>query len=298
MSLSYAEGDTTTVDGIHTIESGLEGTINVHQKDIVIATLGSMTADSSTGTNTSAPAPAEPPLSAPDGAWAFWERISKDSSRFGNPSHFYTRIPDSNWESFTITTSSPELVNHLTEWSHNTPGTGALITFRDSAWLMSLVVPHQPYFATQPKDVQILWGYGLRTQKEGNFVKKHMYTCTGEEIMTELLGHLNFPLQPILEHSITIPCIMPYITSQFLTREYKDRPTVLPKHTKNLAFVGQFVEIPEDVVFTVEYSVRGAQMAVFELMDLDKKPKSIYKGEYDVEVLTAAMKTLLFSAGS
>jgi len=31
------------------------------------------------------------------------------------------------------------------------------------------------------------------------------------------------------------------------------------------------VEIPDDVVFTVEYSVRAAQMAVYELLGIDRK---------------------------
>jgi len=31
----------------------------------------------------------------------------------------------------------------------------------------------------------------------------------------------------------------------------------------NLAFLGQFAELPDDVVFTVEYSVRSAQIAVY-----------------------------------
>jgi oleate hydratase len=35
--------------------------------------------------------------------------------------------------------------------------------------------------------------------------------------------------------------------------------------------IGQFVEIPEDVVFTVEYSVRAAQIAVYEFLHSDKK---------------------------
>ena len=41
--------------------------------------------------------------------------------------------------------------------------------------------------------------------------------------------------------------------------------------SKNLAFISQFVEIPDDVVFTVEYSVRAAQMAVYELLGIDRK---------------------------
>ena len=32
--------------------------------------------------------------------------------------------------------------------------------------------------------------------------------------------------------------------------------------------MSQFVEIAEDVVFTIEYSVRAAQMAVYEMLDL------------------------------
>src|ERR1022692_1182438 len=50
-----------------------------------------------------------------------------------------------------------------------------------------------------------------------------------------------------------------------------DRPLPVPRGSWNLAFVSQFVEIPDDVVFTVEYSVRAAQMAVYELLDIDRK---------------------------
>ena len=80
--------------------------------------------------------------------------------------------------------------------------------------------------------------------------------------------------------------MMPYITSQFLTREHNDRPQVLPKDTTNMAFVGQFVEISEDVMFTVENSLRGKQMAAFKIMRLKNSPKAIYKSECNVEVLT------------
>lgn len=271
--------------------------INVHARDIVIITLGSMTADSSLGGNNRVPAPlpnVPKALAAPDGAWGLWERISQDRNNFGNPFNFYSRSPESNWESFTVTLKDPEFFKRIEEWSHNQPGTGALVTFKDSNWLVSIVVPHQPHFLNQPEDVQVFWGYGLFTDRCGNFVEKPMGACTGQEIMIELLGHLNFPLHPILENSITVPCMLPYITSQFLTRKHTDRPQVIPTGTTNLAFVGQFVEIPQDVVFTVEYSVRGAQMAVFELMGLKKKPKSIYKGEHDPRVLAKVLEKLLF----
>ncbi len=46
---------------------------------------------------------------------------------------------------------------------------------------------------------------------------------------------------------------------------------VVPRSSKNLALISQFVEIPDDVVFTVEYSVRAAQMAVYEFLNIDRK---------------------------
>ena len=64
---------------------------------------------------------------------------------------------------------------------------------------------------------------------------------------------------------------MPYITSMFMPRSREDRPLPVPSGSKNLAFVSQFVEIPDDVVFTVEYSVRAAQMAVYELLGIERK---------------------------
>lgn len=50
------------------------------------------------------------------------------------------------------------------------------------------------------------------------------------------------------------------------------------------------MEMPLDTVFTVEYSVRGAETAVYGLMGIDREPKSVYKGERDVAVLA---KTLI-----
>jgi len=85
---------------------------------------------------------------------------------------------------------------------------------------------------------------------------------------------------------------MPFITSQFLTRGPGDRPKVIPEGS-NLAFVGQFVEMPLDTVFTVEYSVRGAEMAVYGLMGIDKKPRPVYKGEHDVTVLARTLMAMV-----
>ena len=67
---------------------------------------------------------------------------------------------------------------------------------------------------------------------------------------------------------------------------------MIPKGSKNLGFIGQFCELPDDVVFTVEYSIRSAQTAVYALLGLSREPPAIYKGEYDPRVLYDAFKAL------
>jgi oleate hydratase len=85
---------------------------------------------------------------------------------------------------------------------------------------------------------------------------------------------------------------MPFIISQFLPRDRGDRPQVLPKGSTNLAFMGQFCELPDDVVFTVEYSIRSAQTAVQSLMGQKRGPPPVYNGEFNPRVLFKAFRAL------
>jgi len=144
-----------------------------------------------------------------------------------------------------------------------------LVTFKDSNWLLSIVLAHQPHFIHQPADVQVFWGYALFPDRIGNFVTKSMAECSGAEILRELCGHLRFDWE-IMASANCIPCWMPYITSMFMPRHRSDRPRPVPYSSKNLAFISQFVEIADDVVFTVEYSVRAAQTAVYALLHIDR----------------------------
>ena len=188
-----------------------------------------------------------------------------------------------------------KLLKMIENFSKNIPGSGALMTFKDSNWLMSIVVAAQPHFKKQPMDTTIFWGYGLYTDKIGNYIKKPMRECTGKEILEELLYHLHFlnEKDEILDTVVNvIPCMMPYIDSQFQPRKMCDRPNVVPKNSVNVAFVSQFVEIPEDMVFTEEYSVRAARMAIYELMGYKGKkicPVTPYKK--DPVVIKNAIKT-------
>jgi myosin-crossreactive antigen len=58
------------------------------------------------------------------------------------------------------------------------------------------------------------------------------------------------------------------------------------------AFIVQFCELPDDVVFTVEYSIRSAQTAVYALLGLERAPPAVYQGKYDPRVLYKAYRAL------
>lgn len=250
-----------------------------------------MTADSSNGNTKTAPALE---TGKKGGEWDLWRSLAAKSPDFGDPKPFIMEIDQTKWESFTVTAKDSTFFDLLEDFSGSKAGKGGLVTIKDSNWLLTVVLNHQPHYYDQPEDIWVWWGYGLFPDKEGNFIKKKMSECSGEEILTEVLSHLRFTehISHILDTSIIIPVMMPYITSQFMPRKISDRPKVIPKGSKNLAFIGQYVELPDDVVFTVEYSVRSAQTAVFGLLDVDRKVSPFYKGQHNPEVLFDALKML------
>lgn len=83
---------------------------------------------------------------------------------------------------------------------------------------------------------------------------------------------------------------MPYCTSQFMPRKLGDRPKVVPDGCTNLALLGQFVEIDDDVVFTVETSVRTGLEAVYELLDVEKDVLEVNPSRYDIRYLLERIK--------
>jgi oleate hydratase len=258
------------VTALHCQHEGQSEIVEIHadgpEPDLVFIQNGSMTDASSVGSTTEA----APRLGKAETlGWSLWEKLAAGRPEFGNPAVFNSCPAQSSWESFTVTLRTPDFFNQMIEFSGNEPGTGGLVTFQDSNWMLSVVLATQPHFPDQPAEVQVFWGYSLFPDRIGNFVAKTMSESTGAEILRELCGHLRFEPEVVAE-AICIPCTMPYITSMFMPRRSGDRPLPVPKSSKNLAFVSQFVEIPNDVVFTVEYSVRAAQMAVYELLGVER----------------------------
>ena len=290
--LDLVEQDQVTAVGqIRYLRNGVTGMFQIDHDDLVMVTLGSMTEGSTLGDMEHSPQIA--PF-VQDESWALWRKVAAGRNDFGRPSVFANHIEQSKWVSFTVTLNDFALLHRIRDMTGNVPGEGGLMTFPESNWLASIVIPHQPHFLGQPDGVAVFWGYGLSVDSLGNSVGKPMSECSGREILKEILYHLGFKIEmgAVLDAAICIPCMMPYITSQFLSREHGDRPEVVPLGTRNLAFIGQFCELPEDVVFTVEYSIRSAQTAVYQLLDLQRAPPPVYHGAFDPSVLFKAFVAL------
>ncbi|WP_411972077.1 oleate hydratase [Sphingobacterium sp. Lzh-3] len=292
--------DGKVVEALITEQDGKEVKIPIGKDDFVIVTTGSMTEDTFYGDNKNAPIIAiDNSSSGQSAGWKLWKNLAAKSAIFGKPEKFCSNIEKSAWESATLTCKPSALVEKLKEYSVNDPYsgktvTGGIITITDSNWLMSFTCNRQPHFPGQPDDVLVLWVYALFMDKEGNYIKKPMPQCTGDEILAELCHHLGIidQLDDVIKNTIVRTTFMPYITSMFMPRAKGDRPRVVPEGCKNLGLIGQFVETNNDVVFTMESSVRTARIAVYELLNLNKQVPDINPLQYDIRHLLKAAKTL------
>lgn len=289
-----------TVEGIITEQNGEEVRIPIGKNDYVIVTTGSMTESTFYGDNNTVPEVTIDNSSAGQSAgWKLWKNLATKSEVFGKPEKFCSHIEKSSWESATLTCRPSAFTEKLKELCVNDPysgrtATGGIITITDSNWVMSFTCNRQPHFPTQPDDILVVWVYALLMDKEGNYIKKPMPQCTGNEILAELCYHLGMTdqLDNVVENTIVRTAFMPYITSMFMPRAMGDRPRVVPEGCTNLGLVGQFVETNNDVVFTMESSVRTARIAVYNLLNLNKQVPDINPLQYDIRHLLKATQAL------
>ena len=170
-------------------------------------------------------------------------------------------------ESFTVTTQDLVLYDDIRSLSQCTSEAGAFIFLGNSNWKINLCIPAQPAFPTQPHDVRVLWGFAHLPQVEGNCVKRTMLHCSGADILSEILGHLNLRYNPPLSQTVTIPRAMPRMGALFLTSALGDRPSIMP--LSNVGIVGPFTESLGYTCADVSYGIRTAKMAVYKLMGLE-----------------------------
>lgn len=266
--------------------------IGVGPDDLVIVTLGSMTADASLGSMSAAPVPRREPEG---GAWALWQRLAERHPVFGRPKVFCGQVEQTRWVTFTVTDADDRFFKRIERFSGSPAGSGGLMTLKGSSWLLTFHLYPSPAYAGQPADRFVWWGYGLFADRIGDFVPKVMADCSGREILIELYSHLGFQdeMPALLASANCIPCLLPYTTSQFMPRSRGDRPAVIPEGMANLAVVGQYCEIPDDVVYTVEYSVHSARLAVSSLLGFSAEMPPTYQGLDHPNALVAALKRIL-----
>lgn len=280
-------------------ENKQTGTIPVDENDLVFDINGAITDSSSIGDfNTPIKENMEYAPSA-----ALWKQATEHFYNLGNPDKFFNDRAQSEWMSFTVTTKNHYLVNQISRITQQEPG-NALNTWVDSNNLLSIVVHHQPHFHAQKENETVFWGYFMFPRKNGDYVDKPVIEMTGKEMLQELLGHLAevdqatdsivYHEEEIMDSIVNvIPVYMPYASALFNTRAVGDRPEVVPKHSKNLAFVSQFAEMPFDMVFTEQYSFRAAQRAVYHFLGIpEEKMTPVHHYEKNPKVLLKATRTM------
>lgn len=279
---------------IHWRRDAVEGGVDLGPDDLVFMTIGSLTENSDNGDHhTPANLNVGPAL-----AWDLWRRIAAKDPAFGRPDVFGSHIPETKWESATVTTLDERIPKYIQKIAKRDPFsgkvvTGGIVTAKDSSWLLSWTVNRQPHFKQQPKGQIVVWVYALFVEQPGDYVKKPMQDCSGEEITQEWLYHLGVPVEdiPVLAATgaITVPVMMPYVTAFFMPRQAGDRPDVVPEGAVNFAFIGQFSESKErDCIFTTEYSVRTPMEAVYTLLDIERGVPEVFNSTYDIRMLLSA----------
>ena len=293
-------GDKRVAKAIVYVKDGQEQTLDLIEDDLVFITNGCCTDTSCYGDQTH-----EPDLSGIENgkgeSWDMWKNIAAqaENGEYGNPDKFCSDVNATNWMSATVATANEEIIRHIINVCHRDPRegkvtTGGIVTVKDSTenWYLSWTINRQPQFKSQNKDTVLVWLYALNTDRPGNYVRKPMRECTGEEICREWLYHIGVPIDRIDTLASvacnTTTCFMPYINAFFQPRKESDRPRVVPEGAVNFAFIGQFAETPRDTIFTTEYSMRTGMESVYTLLNVDRGVPEVWGSKYDVRELLRA----------
>lgn len=298
--IEEADGKKTAKELIY-VKDNKEQSIPLTADDLVFITNGCCTDTSSYGDQTHAPDLSHI-VNGKGESWDLWKNIAKQAKHdeYGHPDVFCSDTEATNWMSATVETSNEDIIQHIINICKRDPRagkvtTGGIVTVKDSVdnWFLSWTINRQPQFKSQNKDTILVWLYALHTDTEGNYIKKAMRDCTGEEICQEWLYHIGMDESKIKDYSEntcnTTTCFMPYINAFFQPRKNVDRPKVVPECAVNFAFIGQFAETPRDTIFTTEYSMRTGMESVYTLLNVDRGVPEVWGSQYDIrELLRAA----------
>jgi oleate hydratase len=77
---------------------------------------------------------------ADSGYWTVWEKLAEGPRKLIIPVGFNSCLAQSYLASFTVTLENSAFADQMTHFSGNEPDTGGLVTFKDSNWVMSIVL--------------------------------------------------------------------------------------------------------------------------------------------------------------
>ncbi len=132
------------------------------------------------------------------GTWKIWawsrngKTLPYRNKKFGNPDKFLSHIDKTKWMSFFLTVEDyPEFFERLEKMT----GTRAVRSAESLSWIpvgkcrWSFMIGTISRISGR-RTCDVLWGDGLFGERIGSYIKKPMAECTGNEIIEEMLYHL------------------------------------------------------------------------------------------------------------
>ena len=141
----------------------------------------------------------------------------------------------------------------------------------------------------------IFWFDGLWGERSGDYIRKPMCDCTGEEVLQEFLylSMLDWydrlaPHLRLSEHDApTSPAnSCPAAAAETAPASFRRAAKTTPSSANMWNWRAMWCS-------TVETSVRTAMMAAYGLTGIDRKVLPLYQGQYDIRWLVMCMKKML-----
>ena len=260
----------SAVSAIHFTDNNVRKSVYPDSDDICIFPTDEMAESASYGSfNESAPREFGTP-------YALWEKLSEKHPSFKNPAALFGEDDSNMSEEFTITLSNrlfPELIDKVT---CGALGLDGVIVLDNSSWKMTICAVPPSHFKNQSEDIAIIWGTATRPERDGEKCQKPMTSCSGAEILYELVSCLNLDdaWDDICETVVNvIPCHRRYDKS--FIAPVASKLEIIPTGISNLAVSGDFAE-SEGTVFSEEYAVVTARKAAYRLM---KNKRKVYQSK-------------------
>ena len=244
------------------------------REDLVLVTTGSQAADLSAGSMTEAPRP------RPRGrSWALWARLAKGRTEFGKPDAFFgeARVPLSRWVTFTVTDTKTEFIDQIAALTDSESGRGGLVTLKDSGRVLSLSIStsrkssaNRPAPASRGAMALSRTHRRFRAQTHGSM---HRRGDPGRDAAAAAVRPAIGRDHRIIDF-VSSTCLRQQYLAPLEPRRQASRGS---RGGDDLGLIGQYVEVPKEIAFTIECSVRSAWEAIYVLLKRGPAPPPVIR---------------------